>query len=63
MSTPLPARHYLMPSMELLNTVLQSRFQQVIGSLLYLSLRICPDIAYASTALAYQSTNLFSVTI
>ena len=50
--TPLPAGYYLMmPNMEPLNTVLQSRFQQVIGLLLYLSLRTCLDIAYAVTAL------------
>ena len=53
----LPARYYLMPNMEPLNTVLQSRFQQVIRLLLYLSLRTCPDIAYAVTALAHQSAN------
>ena len=41
-----------------LNTVLQSRFQQMIGSLLYLSLRTHLDIAYAVTALVHQSTNL-----
>ena len=46
-----------MPNMEPLNTVLQSRFQQVIRSMLYLSLRTCPDIAYAVTALVHQSTN------
>ena len=55
--TPLPARYYPMPNMEPLNTVLQSKFQQVIRSMLYLSLRTCPDIAYAVTALAHQSTN------
>ena len=49
--TPLPAGYYLMPNIESLNTVLQFRFQQVIGSLLYLSLGTCIDIAYAVTAL------------
>ena len=57
MPTLLPARYYLMPNMELLNTVLQSRFQQVMRSLLYLSLGTCPDIACAVIALAYQSAN------
>ena len=40
MPTPLPAGYYLMSNTELLNTVLQSRFQQVIGLLLYLSSKI-----------------------
>ena len=43
--TPLPAGYYPMPNTESLNTVLQSKFQQVIRSLLYLSLRTCSDIA------------------
>ena len=55
--TPLPAGYYLMPNTEPLNTVLQSRFQQVIRSLLYLSLGTHLDIAYAVTALAHQFTN------
>ena len=57
MPTPLPARYYLMPNMESLNIVLQSRFQQVIRLLLYLSLGTHPDIAYTVTALACQSAN------
>ena len=56
--TPLPARYYPMPNIEPPNIVLQSRFQQVIRLLLYLSLRTCLDIAYAVTALVCQSTNL-----
>ena len=47
-----------MPNTESSNTVLQSRFQQVIRSLLYLILRIHLDIAYAVIALVCQSTNL-----
>ena len=48
-----------MPNMEPLNTVLQSKFQQVIRSLLYLNLRTHLDIAYAVIALVHQSANLF----
>ena len=55
--TPLPAGYYLMPNIEPLNTVLQSRFQKVIRLLLYLSLGTCPNIAYAIIALACQSAN------
>ena len=55
--TPLPAGYYLMPNTKSLNTVLQSRFQQVIRSLLYLSLKTYLNIAYAVTALVHQSTN------
>ena len=53
MPTSLPAGYYPMPSTKSLNTVLQSRFQQMIGLLLYLSLGTCPDIAYAVTALVH----------
>ena len=56
-STPLPTGYYPMPNTEPLNTVLQSWFQQVIRSLLYLSLGTHLDIAYAVTALVHQSTN------
>ena len=55
--TLLPAKYYPIPNTGSLNTVLQSRFQQVIRSLLYLSLRTHLDIAYAVTALVCQSTN------
>ena len=57
--TPLPAGYYPMPNTESMNTILQSRFQQVIRSLLYLSLGTHPNIAYAIMALACQSTNPF----
>jgi len=38
---------------------LQKRFQIVIGSLLYLMLGTCPDIAFAVTQLAQHTANLF----
>ena len=46
-----------MPNTEPLNTVLQSRSQQVIRLLLYLSLGTYLDIAYAVTALMHQFAN------
>jgi Reverse transcriptase (RNA-dependent DNA polymerase) len=35
----------------------QTRFQQVIGSLLYLSLGTCPDISFAVAKMSQMSTN------
>jgi len=55
--TPLPARYVPIPSEELVDPERRSRFQTVIGSLLYLMLGTQPDIAFAVTKLAQFSAN------
>ena len=51
-STPLPAGYYATKNTEPVDTELCSRFQTVIGSLLYLMLGTRPDIAFAVTHLS-----------
>ena len=51
-STPLPAGYYALANKDLVNPELCSRFQMVIGSLLYLMLGTRPDIAFAVTHLS-----------
>jgi hypothetical protein len=55
--TPLPARYVPKPSEEPANPERRSRFQTVIGSLLYLMLGTRPDISFAVTKLAQYSAN------
>jgi hypothetical protein len=55
--TPLPEGYQLLANTEPADSTLQSQFQQVIGSLLYIMLSIRPDIAFAVTKLAQQSAN------
>jgi len=55
--TPLPAGYVPTPSVETATTELRSRFQTVIGSLLYLMLGTRPDIAFAVTKLAQFAAN------
>ena len=50
-STPLPAGYYAAKNTEPVDVDLHSRFQMVIGSLLYLMLGTRPDIAFAVTHL------------
>ena len=56
-TTPLPAGYVPTPSTEVANPERRSRFQTVIGSLLYLMLGTRPDIAYAVTKLAQYAAN------
>ena len=56
-ATPLPAGYVPKPSEEQANPERQSRFQTVIGSLLYLMLGTRPDIAFAVTKLAQYALN------
>ena len=56
-ATPLPAGYVPKPSEEQANPERQSRFQTVIGSLLYLMLGTCPDIAFVVTKLAQYASN------
>ena len=56
-ATPLPARYVPKPSEEQANPERQSRFQTIIGSLLYLMLGTRPDIAFAVTKLAQYAAN------
>ena len=56
-STPLPAGYYAAKNTEPIDAELCSRFQTVIGSLLYLMLGTRPDIAFAVTHLSRHSVN------
>src|SRR6202000_1882788 len=56
-ATPLPARYVPTPSVGAPNPEIRSRFQTVIGSLLYLMLGTRPDIAFAVTKLAQHAAN------
>ena len=56
-ATPLPAGYVPTLSVGAPNPEIQSRFQIVIGSLLYLMLGTCPDIAFAVTKLAQHAAN------
>jgi len=56
-STPLPAGYYATKNTEPVDADLRSRFQTVIGSLLYLMLGTRPDIAFAVTHLSCHATN------
>ena len=49
---PLPEEYKPSTSTAPVNLELQMQFQTVIGSLLYLMLGTCPDIAYAVTLMA-----------
>jgi len=56
-STPLPAGYYAAKNTEPVDVDLRSRFQTVIGSLLYLMLGTRPDIAFAVTHLLHHAAN------
>ena len=56
-STPLPAGYYALVNKDSVNPELCSRFQTVIGSLLYLMLGTRPNIAFAVTHLSRHSAN------
>jgi hypothetical protein len=53
--TPFLKGYYPPADNEPVDIELKSKFQQVIGSLLYLTLGTCPDIAYAVTALSQHA--------
>jgi len=56
-STPLQAGYYATKNTEPVDVDLRSRFQTVIGSLLYLMLGTRPDIAFAVTHLLHHAMN------
>jgi transposase InsO family protein len=56
-TTPLPAGYVTTKSLEQANPERRSRYQTVIGSLLYLMLGTRPDIAFAVTQLAQHAAN------
>ena len=56
-STPLPAGYYATKNTKPVDAELHSRFQTVIGSLLYLMLGTRPDIAFVVTHLSHHSVN------
>ena len=55
--TPLPSGYMPMPNAGPVNEQLRTRYQQVIGSLLYLMLGTRPDIAFAVTKLSQFAAN------
>jgi hypothetical protein len=55
--TPLPEGYQPLANTGPVDSALQSQFQQVIGSLLYIMLGTRLDIAFAVTKLAQQSAN------
>ena len=57
-ATPLPAGYVLMKLEEAADPERRSRFQTIIGSVLYLMLGTRPDIAFAVTKLVQHAANL-----
>ena len=57
-ATPLPAGYKPLENTEPADSNLRSKFQSVIGSLLYIMLGTHPDIAYAVTKLSQFAANL-----
>ena len=55
--TPLPQGYYPSKHPGSADPELQSHFQQVIESLLYITLGTCPDVAYAVAALSQHAAN------
>jgi len=55
--TPLPKGYQPSPAKENASATLHSKYQQVIGSLLYIMLRMQPDIAFAVTKLSQFASN------
>src|ERR1700761_9330392 len=55
--TPLPEGYHPSPNKSTSNPALRSKFQQVIGSLLYIMLGTRPDIAFAVTKLSQHAAN------
>ena len=56
-STPLPEGYHPAPNVQSVDTQLQTKYQQIIGSLMYIMLRTHPDIAYAVTKMAQHAAN------
>ena len=56
-STPLPEGYHLSPNQSSVDPASRSKFQQVIGSLLYIMLGTRPDIAFAVTKLSQHAAN------
>ena len=57
-STPLPSGYNPVPNTLPVDKKLRTKYQQVIGSLLYLMLGTRPDIAYTVTKMAQFAANL-----
>ena len=56
-STPLPSGYNPVPNILPVDKNFHTKYQQVIGSLLYLMLGMRPDIAYAVTKMAQFAAN------
>jgi hypothetical protein len=55
--TPLPIGYVPMPNPDNVDEQLRMCYQQIIGSLLYLMLRTCPDILFAMTKMLQFASN------
>ena len=56
-STPLPEGYHPMPNAHTVDTKLQTKYQQIIGSLMYIMLGTHPDIAYTVTKMVQHAAN------
>ena len=56
-ATPLPSGYVPTPNTDPVDAALRTKYQQVIGSLLYLMLGTRPDIAYAVTRMSQFAAN------
>src|SRR5260370_2687482 len=56
-ATPLPEGYQPLPNNTSINPAIRSKYQQVIGSLLYIMLGTHPDIAYAVVKLSQFAAN------
>jgi len=56
-ATPLPEGYHPLPNTDTVNTTLCTQYQQIIGSLMYIMLGTCLDIAYAVTKMAQHAVN------
>ena len=56
-STPLPEGYHPAPNVQTVDTQLRTKYQQIIGSLMYIMLGTHPDIAYAVTKMAQHAAN------
>ena len=55
--TPLPTGYLPVPEEGKINPILRTRFQQIIGSLMYLMIGTRPDIAFAVIKLSQMTAN------
>jgi hypothetical protein len=55
--TPLQSGFTFLPNVEMAFLPFKRLYQQLVGSLMYLTISSCPDIAYATIKLSQQCAN------